>query len=87
MLLTEREAKTKWCPMAREVRVVGNDIMGPFNIADISGQQHRHRCIGSECAMWRWNVRDRDKRRTDEDGTPIGYCGLAGMSAVRGGAS
>lgn len=46
MLLTEREAKTKWCAQAR-VAVNGT---GSLNRADgcYTG------CLGSECMAWRW---------------------------------
>lgn len=63
-MLTEPEAKTKWCPMVR-LTVPGS---GPVNRvwqrfkawADgqdkdyIQDQEDNCKCIASECAMWRW---------------------------------
>ena len=65
--MTEEEAKTKWCPMARAATHFGpntisaNNVGGPIT-----------RCIGSECMMWRHIIGD------IMDETRHGYCGLAG---------
>ena len=67
--MTEDEAKTKWCPMARVVVGTISESMAACN-RSIQGMppdlEAQTRCIASACMMWR----------------PIdigrgGYCGLA----------
>lgn len=73
MILTEAEAKTKWCPMA-SYRNRG----GPQ--AD-----SKARCLASGCMAWRWLARkgpaDIEERKnwplipnTNAE-EPVGYCG------------
>jgi hypothetical protein len=68
MIFTEEEAKTKWCPFARELY----SRMGTFGPAN----RFRHhnegysRCIASQCMAWRWV--------DDEPDIGVGFCGLAG---------
>lgn len=52
MLLTEEEARKKWCPFAGEGRL----MLGP------SGDP---RCIASECMAWRWKHKKVERERTD----------------------
>ena len=78
MILTEQEAKSKWCPMARVAVQVSPDCA--FN---------RHgwdaNCSASECMAWRWHDLA-EKWVTDIEGhykdgiyhDPRGFCGLAG---------
>lgn len=47
-MLTEDEAKKKWCPMVR----AGNEAGCNRNESDASGRLDR--CIASECMMWQW---------------------------------
>lgn len=49
--MTEAEAKTKWCPLARVLSTVGN-----FNIRNDGKRPDATRCVGSECMAWRWAV-------------------------------
>lgn len=68
MILTEDEAKTKWCPMGRRWTA------GPSGAATTNVGAC---CIASGCMMWR------RLSALDENGrmmTPEvhGYCGLAG---------
>jgi hypothetical protein len=62
--MTEKEAKTKWCP---HVRWFGNakdyDDMYPNRGDDAA-------CIASECMSWRWQGGVAERGH--------GYCGLAG---------
>lgn len=76
MMLTEDQARTKWCPHVRELMddaaSANRDYKGGLgNIAA--------RCIASECMQWRW--RDDEQRRANRDAYGIksaGFCGLAG---------
>ena len=86
--MTEDEAKTKWCPMARYIIDEGNQgtyaagnrpIGAPFGVGS--------NCIASDCMMWRWNnfvgkARDLEigidvDVVTDKKSTIDGCCGLA----------
>lgn len=73
MLITEKQARTKWCPHARVVEVGDGELQGPFNRyhpnadANFSGIA---KCIASECMAW---------RQEDPDFAE-GYCGLAGKA-------
>ena len=63
MLLTESEAKTKWCPHVR-IQFVGQaaNRIGEFNFRIASAadreyfdnQQKDCNCIASACSQWRW---------------------------------
>ena len=68
--MTEEEAKTKWCPMVRDVRMTnGNLEIG-------SGY-----CKASGCMMWRTDPFAKGMHVTAEGAwlePPDGYCGLAG---------
>lgn len=48
--MTEDEAKTKWCPMARP------DNQTAANRRYVDGEAMKNsRCLGSGCMMWRWS--------------------------------
>lgn len=76
--MTEDDAKTKWCPMARYERdLVNRSSPHPQNM----------NCIGSACMAWRTEdiemyCADLDRPEDGDDvATEIvktGYCGLAG---------
>lgn len=77
-MMTEEEARTKWCPMARVVGSVdmhdgppigGNRVGHPWRLSPFEEQC---RCIASECMAWR-SVMDMRDASSDH-----GYCGLAG---------
>ena len=62
-LLTEEEAKTKWCPMAREIMADPSTLANvaisgvAFNrIFDLEGECITTKCIASGCAMWWWGA-------------------------------
>lgn len=69
MLVTEEEAKTKWCPFARKLLDSCNG-RASYNIKD---DDERIRCVASGCMAWRWN-----NQRTFPDTGNKGDCGLAG---------
>lgn len=64
-MLTESEAKTKWCPFGKVITsgesgyVVGNRVVGELPL-----------CLASDCAFWRWS-------HQDHNGIPTGFCGGA----------
>lgn len=63
MLLTEEEAKKKWCPMAQIIIGYNENVNSASN------------CIASECMAWRWAVIQPGGKPNPANG---GYCGLAG---------
>lgn len=72
--MTETEAKTKWCPMARSPSygfVANRDSESDSMYTSF---EEASRCIGSNCMMWRWEIIT-GLGRLDTD---TGYCGLAG---------
>ena len=80
MLLTESEAKTKWCPFARLPhglnRVGGASLDdGPMIAASVC-------CIASQCMAWRWDGYRHDNgvfsAQTEKHQERVGHCGLAG---------
>lgn len=79
--MTEKEAKTKWCPMTR----ITPDAMGGFiNNKNYNGVITY--CIASDCMMWRWihfeNISDQQfydiVKGKDGAMEKQGYCGLGG---------
>ena len=76
-LLTEEQAKEKWCPWARQ-----ESSGGSFNrYRPQDGNIPPHCCcIASECMAWRVKeLRNIAANSTDEAyGQARGYCGLAG---------
>lgn len=68
MLLTEKEAKEKWCPHVRIAVLAGhggaacNTHPDPYIDADC-------RCAGSRCAMWRWSEPRKARRAYTCDDT------------------
>ncbi len=78
MLLTEHEARERWCHQAVKDGSNRNDTGGAFISC---------RCMSSQCMAWRWAGPSRQPRSVGfEDGWPrsgqrdqaLGYCGLAG---------
>jgi hypothetical protein len=55
--MTEDEAKTKWCPHARQAAVISNDL-GTGATANRDASNHygvpNVNCIASACMAWRW---------------------------------
>jgi hypothetical protein len=71
--MTEKEAKSKWCPMTR-FHVVENSPLTVYSNRDENDLPTR--CMGSECMMWRWKT----PLSADIDGNYYsnGFCGLGG---------
>ncbi len=73
MLVTEKEAKTKWCPAAR-VSDAGLGNRYPM-VDDLTSGRAFARCIASECMWWRWGC---GSVPAGDESDRIGYCGMAG---------
>lgn len=87
MILTEEEARKKWCPHAREL----GRAQDGGNISRLVAGYNRGgdgamipSCIGSACMAWRWaeakKIRDIDLVTSDVVDLPprVGFCGLSG---------
>ncbi len=68
MLVSEEDAKTKWCPFARIYP--GEPGMPAANRHNQHNDDDPANCIAARCMAW----------RIDSDGA--GYCGLAGSPQV-----
>lgn len=84
MLLTEDEAKTKWCPHAVASHT---DPRRGFHAGE-TRDEYCFTCIASECMAWRWAgwrtkslgfIAERPAD-DDKDGGRLGYCSLAGAA-------
>lgn len=74
--MTEKEAKTKWCPFVRFAGRTGDEgtfnrgDVDPMNLAD-KGDEFVPRCIASACMAWLW-IREPDsiqERQQNAEGT------------------
>lgn len=79
MLVTEEEARTRWCPFARE----GYASTGGYNRWGGAFGDGLH-CFASQCMAWRAETRrmpDPEKSSSGwrKEPTGRGYCGLAGL--------
>lgn len=79
-LLTEAEAKEKWCPQARVLSIGVCCNRSPGGEGDRNSY-----CLASGCMSWRWKDKETEKMvyRYKEDHPEMmehykGYCGLAG---------
>jgi len=76
-MLTEEEAKKKWCP---EVRLTASDgewhtNRPPGNAPDAV---ESYLCCASMCMAWRWGIIEHQRNLPASDRTRAGYCGKAG---------
>lgn len=83
MLVTESQAKTKWCPMVRyTVSDVIGDATPPRNRWVSSDDKNLNPsascCIGRECMMWQWAEAFHEDFGVTPDEGSLGFCGLAG---------
>ena len=70
-LVTEIEAKTKWCPLARTISTISDGKSGSTVASNRSATEFPY-CIASSCMFWRWSHQD----TADQ---PTGFCGGAGL--------
>ena len=86
MLVTEEEAKERWCPFARayETVLLGDEETwrpATLNRTRSGRPDPDCSCIASQCMAWRWGPDDAalNERMHGRDAQPeLGYCGLAG---------
>ena len=71
-MMTEAEAKKKWCPHIR----ITTGVIDSMSITNRCDTPTMTDCIASECMAWRWMKGDFAK--PTEDRGALGYCGLAG---------
>lgn len=98
MILTEEEAKTKWCPHIRISAAIcqGGDIVAAAarnRVGELPptpehpNDPSRFNCCASECSQWRWGPSQHYYVRVGNEKIPAeerrGYCGLAGKPDVR----
>lgn len=74
--MTEREAKTKWCPHARAGQrwmATSMDVedLNAIAVNRGNGVEEHCLCIASACMAWRLEPHANNE-------APRGYCGLAG---------
>ena len=74
MLVVEREAQKKWCPMVRldNSNRVYNTHTDPHEVNPL------YRCLGTACMAWREFHLSHVKHPETGEIEKHGYCGLAG---------
>jgi len=85
-MLTEEEAKKKWCPESRAAPILMPDVtISCITNRDVSlavdpGLQYpaTQNCIASECMAWRWKTAPSTDSAWPDSVPPTGYCGKAG---------
>lgn len=95
MMLSEEEARGKWCPFARSlvyaVDNYGNQSHATSCNRNINGQPSTA-CLGSACMSWRWQgwkvqgaiLPQQNPPEEKRVGPRLGYCGLAGEPSPYG---
>ena len=76
MILTEEEAKTKWCPQRRDPWF---DYSNGEKVYVSCNDPSECKCFASGCMMWRWEVTN-PNYEGPEKYHDKGYCGLAGRT-------
>ena len=93
-MMTEDEAREKWCPHVRyrSDRFPEGGINRWTAQGDTQDMPSMCYCIASKCMAWRWAVSPADVKAAERqvvrdslaiealDRGPTGYCGLAGPS-------
>lgn len=81
MIVTEKEAESKWCPHGFLASEEGSGFTGSGNLyySQTKGGLHpMAKCLGSRCMAWRWAVSPAEAReRAEPPETATGFCGLA----------
>lgn len=92
-MYTEEEAKTKWCPFARQLVSIETDDplrKGPQFATSANRYQNNDMaaCISSACMAWcaihQWRYHSNEPWLTGDDGggaveeRTVGFCGLIG---------
>lgn len=85
-MMTEDEAKTKWCPFARLATPDGGVNRWKQSLPEDEPYALNPvpcRCIGHACMAWRWQEVSGPFPSAVEvlEEPPYGYCGLAGRPA------
>jgi hypothetical protein len=76
--MTEEQAKTKWCPMAR-VTTSDPRCHASWNIVSGEGASYSYQhCIASECMMWAPSGYS-----VEELGGKFGHCGLVNTNTEK----
>ena len=80
MLLTEEEARTKWCPHVRAMHEIQSIwYLRWFRFAINRGRNGNPAinsdCIASQCSQWRWSKVNMNEPKKHQKG----FCGLAGV--------
>ncbi|NUB05832.1 hypothetical protein FW320_06535 [Azospirillum sp. Vi22] len=87
MIVSEEEARTKWCPMARVIQYgghgnfppAGNREIGPSGATSAADALNGAcRCITSECMAWREAAPKLVYRGHEEQWVDVGFCGAFG---------
>lgn len=71
-MYTEKEAREKWCPMARRSMDMAAGMFTNMPNPEAI------KCIAHLCMAWRLRRRYADEKRDAEISHGTGYCGLAG---------
>lgn len=88
MIVTEEEAKTKWCPESRKlVQIITAKDRNPIDATSANRSSEDGpitSCIGSACMAWQWldqTIMVPDQtiiRDVIRDPASLGFCGKAG---------
>jgi hypothetical protein len=79
--VSEDEAKTKWCPFRRIVRIL-HDVRKsehPYEYTATDREQvpKELNCVASGCMAWRWTLGSPNVGNPPSTPMGDGYCGLA----------
>ncbi|MCB9993937.1 MAG: hypothetical protein H6873_09810 [Hyphomicrobiaceae bacterium] len=79
MLISETEARKKWCP---HVRVEGNNRLHNTITGGVSHNDAAYLCVAGECMAWRSFHLRFSHGGDSADDPQHGYCGLSGEPAI-----